>query len=223
MPPLSRRHFLQGMSSLLALPLARTEQPEIVLYNGNIWTVDPAQPRAQAVAIRGGRFLAVGSNADVLPLASARTRKVDLGFKTVLPGFNDAHAHPAESGVEHLRKVACDKDSIEKIQAALRERALQTPPKEWVLGFLYDDGKTPRPINRRDLDAAVPDRPVLVQHRGGHTVFVNSMALELAHVNEQTPDPPGGRFEHDPLGHLTGFAGDAAAQVFFKLIPENNA
>src|SRR5262245_52171331 len=98
---------MQGMSSLLALPLWRTEEPEIVLYNGNIWTVDEAQPRAQAVAIRGARFLAVGSNADVLPLATARTRKVDLAFKTVLPGFNDAHAHPAGSGVEHLRKVAC--------------------------------------------------------------------------------------------------------------------
>src|SRR5215467_10029747 len=191
MSPLSRRHFLQGVSSLLALPLVRAEQPEIVLYNGNIWAVDPAQPRAQALAISGGRFLAVGSNADVLSLATARTRKIDLAFKTVLPGFNDAHSHPAESGVEHLRKVACDKDSIEKIQSALRERALQTPPKEWVLGFLYDDGKTPRPINRHDLDAAAPDHPVLVQHRGGHTVFVNSLASALARVNEKSPIPPG--------------------------------
>src|SRR5215467_4080415 len=222
MPPLSRRHFLQGMSSLLALPLVRAEEPEIVLYNGNIWTVDPAQPRAQAVAISGARFLAVGSNADVLPLATARSRKIDLAFKTVLPGFNDAHAHPVESGVEHLRKVACDKDSIEQIKALLHERAKNTPPGEWVLGFLYDDGKTPRPINRHDLDDAISDHPVLVQHRGGHTVFVNSMALELAHINEQTPDPAGGRFEHDSAGHLTGFAADAAARVFFKLIPEKN-
>jgi predicted amidohydrolase YtcJ len=214
---------MQGMGSLLALPFLRTEEPEIVLYNGNIWTVDESHPRAEAAAISGGRFLAVGSNADVRPLATARSRKVDLGFKTVLPGFNDAHAHPVESGVEHLHKVACDKDSIEQIQAALHERALQTPPGQWVLGFLYDDGKTPRPINRYDLDAAAPNRPVLVQHRGGHTVFVNSMALELAHVNEQTTDPIGGRFEHDPAGHLTGFAADAAAQVFFKLIPGKNA
>jgi len=139
----------------------------------------------------------VGSNADVLPLASARTRKIDLAFKTVLPGFNDAHAHPVKSGVEHLHKVACDKDSIGKIQAALHERALQTPPGQWVLGFLYDDGKTPRPLNRFDLDEAVRDRPVLVQHRGGHTAFVNSLAFQLAQVNDQTPDPAGGRFEHD--------------------------
>jgi len=213
---------MQGMSSLLVLPLLRTEEPETVLYNGNIWTLDETQPRARAVAISGARFVAVGSNADVLPLASARTRKIDLALKSVLPGFNDAHAHPVESGVEHLYKVACDKDSIEKIQAALHERALQTPPGQWVLGFLYDDGKTPRPLNRRDLDAAVPDRPTLVQHRGGHTVFVNSLALQSAQVDDQTPDPAGGRFEHDAAGHLTGFVGDAAAQVLFKFIPEKN-
>lgn len=208
------------MSTLLALPLLRAQEPELILYNGNIWTVDDAQPRAQAVAIVGERFIAVGSNQDVLHLASARTRRVDLGLKTVLPGFNDAHAHPVESGIEHLRKVACDKNSIEQIQAALHERAAQTPPGEWVLGFLYDDGKTPRPLNRHDLDQAVPDHPVIVQHRGGHTAFVNSKALQLANVTDQTPDPSGGRFEHGPDGHLTGFVGDAAAQVFFKLIPQ---
>ena len=222
MPTLSRRIFVQGMGGLLAAPLSRADEPEIVLYNGNIWTVDDTRPRAQAVAIRAGRFVATGSNDDILHIATARTRKIDLASKTVLPGFNDAHAHPIESGVEHLRKVACDKDSIEAIQAALHQRALQTPPGEWVLGFLYDDGKTPRPLNRHDLDAAVSDRPALVQHRGGHTVFVNSMALQLAQVTDQTPDPAGGRFEHDSAGHLTGFVGDAAAQVFFKLIPQTN-
>ena len=219
MRPVSRRNFMRSMSSMLVLPLLRTEEPEIVLYNGNIWTVDEAQPRAEAVAISGGRFVAVGSNEEVLRLATARTRRIDLAFKSVLPGFNDAHAHPVQSGVEHLRKVACDKSSIEKIQAALHERASQTPPGHWVLGFLYDDGKTPRALNRHDLDAAVPDRPVLVQHRGGHTAFVNSLALRLAQVTDQTPDPPGGRFEHDAAGQLTGFVGDAAVRLFFKLIP----
>src|ERR1035437_2015953 len=220
--PLSRRNFMQGMSSLLVLPLLRIKEPETILYNGNIWTLDEAQPRAQAVAISGARFVAVGSNAEVLRLASARTRKIDLTSKTVLPGFNDAHAHPVESGVEHLRKVACDTDSIDKIKAALHERALKTPPGEWVLGFLYDDGKTPRPISRHDLDEAVRDHPVFVHHRGGHTAFVNSLALQLAQVNDQTPDPAGGRFEHDAEGHLTGFVGDAGMQAFLKLIPNKN-
>jgi predicted amidohydrolase YtcJ len=213
---------MQGMSSLLALPLLRIKEPETILYNGNIWTLDEAQPRAQAVAISGARFVAVGANTEVLLLASGRTRKIDLASNTVLPGFNDAHAHPVASGVEHVRKVACDTDSIAKIKAALHEHALMTPPGEWVLGFLYDDGKTPRPISRHDLDEAVPDHPVFVQHRGGHTAFVNSLALQLARVNDQTADPAGGRFEHDAEGHLTGFVGDTARQAFLKLIPNKN-
>ncbi|HKN34444.1 MAG TPA: amidohydrolase [Terriglobales bacterium] len=218
----TRRSFLGALSAIAALKLLpRTRiEPETVLYNANIWTVDGQLPRAEAVAISGGRIFAVGSNDEVLPLASALTRKVDLGWKTVLPGFNDAHAHPIYSGVDHLKKVPCDKDSIEAIQAALRERAQKTVPGEWVAGFLYDDGKTPRPINRHDLDVAVPDHPVLITHRGGHTIFVNSEALKLAGVEEKTQDPAGGRYGRDSSGKLTGFVADSATKDFYKLIPQ---
>jgi hypothetical protein len=198
------------------MPLARTE-PELILYNGNIWTVDPGMPRARAVAISGGRFTAVGLNEEVLNLATGRTHKVDLGLKTVLPGFIDAHAHPSSSGVNHVRMVACDMSSIADIQASLRKRAAQASAGEWVLGFLYDDGKTPRPLTRQDLDQAVPDHPVLVGHRGGHTAFVNSRALKLAGVDDATPDPKGGRFDHDPSGHLNGHVSDNAMAIFTKL------
>jgi predicted amidohydrolase YtcJ len=217
---ISRRGFIATLGAFALAPLTRIDA-DLILYNGNIWTVDPKHPRAQAVAISNGRFLAVGSNDEVLALATPLTRKIDLGWKTVLPGFNDAHAHPCQSGVEHLRMVACDKDSIEAIQSALRERAQNTPPGQWVLGFLYDDGKTPHPIHRSDLDSAVPDHPVLIHHRGGHTVFVNSLALKTAAITDATPDPPGGRFEHDSSRHLTGFVGDAAARVFDKFIEDN--
>ena len=218
----SRREFLAGLGAFALAPIVRTE-PDLILYNANVFTVSESLPRAQALAISNGRFLAVGSNDDILPLAAASTRKIDLGWKTVLPGFNDAHSHPCFSGVDHLRMVACDKDSIEAIQSALRERAQNTPPGQWVLGFLYDDGKTPRPINRYDLDAAVPDHPVLIRHRGGHTAFVNSLALKTAGITDATPDPTGGRFDHDSSGHLTGFVGDAATQAFAKLIVDNPA
>ncbi|HUJ31314.1 MAG TPA: amidohydrolase [Candidatus Acidoferrum sp.] len=216
----SRRDFIAGLGALALMPYARLEA-DLIFYNGNIFTVSDKLPHAQAVAISNGRFFAVGSNDEILPLATASTRKIDLGWKTVLPGFNDAHSHPCISGVDHLRMVACDKDSIEAIQAALRERAQKTAPGQWVLGFLYDDGKTPHPINRHDLDAAVPGHPVLIHHRGGHTVFVNSLALKTAGVDDSTPDPTGGRFERDSSGHLTGFVGDAAVRVFDKFIEDN--
>ncbi len=213
----SRRDFLYGLGAFAMAPITRME-PELILHNGNIWTVNDTVPRAQALAISGGRILAVGANNEVLGLAAGLSKKIDLGGRSVFPGFIDAHAHPCESGVAHLRMVACDMDSIGDIQAALRKRAAQTPQGQWVLGFLYDDGKTPRPLSLQDLDAAVPDHPVLVRHRGGHTIFVNSAALKIAGVDERTPDPPGGRFEHDASGHLTGHVGDKATEAFVKHI-----
>lgn len=212
----SRRNFLGGLGAFALLPLARTE-PELILHNGNLWTVNDKLPRAQAIAISNGRILAIGTDSEVLSLAGALSKKIDLGGKPVLPGFIDAHAHPCESGVEHLRMVACDKDSIADIQSALRQRAAQTPPGQWVMGFLYDDGKTPHPISRQELDSAVPDHPVLVRHRGGHTIFVNSLALKNAGIDEKTPDPAGGRYEHDSSGQLTGHVADHAIEPFLKL------
>jgi predicted amidohydrolase YtcJ len=196
-------------------------EPDLILYNGHFWTVDPRLPRAQAVAISGERFVAVGSNDDVLHLATAHSRKVDLGQKTVLPGFVDAHTHPAVSGRMHLRQVDCDLRSIAAIQAALRQRAAKTPPDQWVLGFKYDDTKTSdgRKLRLQDLDAAVPDHPVLVTHRGGHESFANSAALKLAKVDETTPDPTGGQFEHDASGHLTGRINERAMEPFERVIP----
>ncbi len=224
MGALSRRKFMHGLTGLAGvafLPARRTE-PETVLYNANILTVDAGQPRAQAAAIADGRFLAVGTNDDVRPLATRRTRQLNLEGKTVVPGFIDAHCHPAISGRLHLRWVDCDLRSIAAIQAALRERAAQTPPGEWVLGFKYDDTKTAegRPLTRADLDAACPHHPVFVNHRGGHTAYVNSLAFERAGVTEQTPDPAGGQFDREPAtGRLQGRIRERATEPFYSVMP----
>jgi predicted amidohydrolase YtcJ len=220
----SRREFLHRLGALSALAFFRLErtEPDLILYNGNIWTVNASQPRAQAVAIAGGRFLAVGSTEEVLALAAGGAKKLDLAGNTVLPGFIDAHTHPAMAGLDHLRMVDCDLRSIADILSALRKRAAQTPAGEWVLGFKYDDTKTSddRPITIADLDGAVPDHPVLVEHRGGHTAWVNSLALKAARVDEHTPDPPGGRYDHDPsTGRLTGHIRENAKGGMQNLIP----
>jgi predicted amidohydrolase YtcJ len=209
------------MLGAAALPPRRTE-PELVLHNANILTVDAANPRAQAVAIANGRFLAVGSNDDVLAAAMSRTRRIDLGGKTVLPGFIDAHTHPAYAGLRHLRWVDCDLRSISAIQKAIRERASRTPAGEWVIGFKYDDTKTSdgRKLTREDLDAAAPGHPVFISHRGGHTAYVNSRAFQRAGISENTPDPPGGHFDRDAATRrLTGGLRERATEPFFKLLP----
>src|SRR6478672_168349 len=102
--------YRRELLSMLAAPLVRAAvtEPGMVLHNGNIHTIDNANPHAEAVAIAGGRFIAVGSNREVLALATARTKKVDLGGKTVVPGFIDAHTHVSNSGLRHLRQVDCD-------------------------------------------------------------------------------------------------------------------
>ena len=103
--------------------------------------------------------------------------------------------------------VDCDLRSISEILRALRERAAKTPSGQWVLGFKYDDTKTSegRPLTLKDLDDVVPDHPAFVQHRGGHTAWVNTLALKAAKVDENTPDPPGGKYDRDPsTGKLDG-------------------
>jgi predicted amidohydrolase YtcJ len=221
----SRREFLRGLGAIaLAPPFSfDVTAPDLVLYNGNILTVDNRQPRAQAIAIADGRFLAVGGNERVRALAASRTKKINLEGKTVVPGFIDAHTHPAVAGRMHLRDVDCDLRSITAIQAAIRQRAAKTPPGQWVLGFKYDDTKTAegRPLTLADLDAAAPDHPVFISHRGGHTAYVNSRALEAAHITNETPDPSGGRFDRDPVTHThSGRVSERATETFDKLIPE---
>ena len=217
----SRREFLGFAGAAAFLSLARTE-PQIFLYNGNILTMDSQNSHAQAVAIADGRFLAVGTTDEVRSLATSRTVQFNLEGKTVVPGFIDAHTHPSYAGLRHLRQVDCDLRSMSDIQAALRRRAGQTPAGKWVLGFKYDDTKTSdgRPLKREALDAVVPDHPVRVEHRGGHTSYVNSLAFKLAGVSENTSDPHGGRFDRDPsTGQLTGRILENANDVFLKIIP----
>jgi len=221
MPVSSRRDFIQGLTAFALIPW-RQIQPQMILHNANVLTMDAANPRAQAIAIADGRFLAVGSKEEIFSLATSGANKIDLGGKTVVPGFIDAHSHPCSAGLAHLRQVDCDLRSISEIQGAIRQRASQTPPGNWVLGFKYDDTKTSdaRPLTREDLDAAAPNHPVRIEHRGGHTAYTNSIALKMAGVTETTPDPAGGRFDRDAAtGRLNGRVSENGKDVVEKLIP----
>src|SRR4029453_2615790 len=176
----------------------------------------------QAVAINDGRFLAVGAKDEIEAVAVSSTRRIDLGGRTVVPGFIHAHSHPCYAGLRHLRQIDCDLRSIADIQAAVRQRAAQSSAGQWVLGFKYDDTKIreARPLTLQDLDAAAPNHPVRIEHRGGHTSYVNSEALRLAGIFEQTPDPPGGRFDRDPnTRRLNGRVSENANAVFESIIP----
>jgi predicted amidohydrolase YtcJ len=215
---LSRRTFIAAGFGATASAFARWEtRPDTILHNGRILTMGASDPEVEALALAGSRVFAIGTNTEMLALGGSGARRVDLGGMRVTPGFNDAHSHPCESGVALLTQVALELDSLEAIQAAIRAKAGATPPGEWVIGFLYDDTKTPRPLDRRDLDAAAPDHPVVVQHRGGHTAFVNSRALALAKIAESSPNPPHGEFFRDENGRHNGRVAEHAAEAILAL------
>jgi predicted amidohydrolase YtcJ len=215
---LSRRSFIATGLGASVAALARWDtRPDTILYHGRILTMSAREREVEALALADGRVLAMGTSAQMLALAGSGTRRADLGGKRVTPGFNDAHSHPCDSGVALLTQVALEMDSIEAIGEAIHAKAITTPPGEWVVGFLYDDTKTPRPLGRADLDRAAPDHPVVVQHRGGHTAFVNSQALALVKVGEDTPDPPHGQYFRDASGRHNGRVAEHAVDAFLAL------
>ena len=196
---------------------------DLIAHGRVIHTMDEDNPAAESLAVKNGRFVAVGSRGDIEALRGANTRVLDHGDAVITPGFIDAHTHPAGAGVRELKDVNVDVRSIAEIKERMAARARETPPGEWIRGFKYDDTKLAegRPLNRLDLDEALPDHPAVVGHRGGHTSVYNSRAFALAGVTAETPDPPGGRFYREG-GELTGLVAERANYVFSGLIPSTH-
>ena len=194
----------------------RSESPEFILVNGRVHTMDAGQPRAQAFAVRQGRFVAVGSSADVRNLATRDTPVVDAAGMTVVPGFIDCHCHPR--GVNELFEVNANLRSVAAIQDALRKKVAQTPPGFWVQGFMFDDTKlTDGPLTRWHLDDVSNRHPIAVHHRGGHTSWYNSTAFRLAGVTRETSDPDHGRFFRDAAGEHDGRVAELARDRFARV------
>jgi len=201
--------FLAPATLLGAAESSAPAQADLLIKSARVYTMDGTRPLAESIAILGDRILAVGSNNDLKPFEGARTRIVDGSGMTVTPGFIDAHSHP--DGVNEVTGADVNLRSISEIKDAMHAQAAKTPPGEWVIGNKYDDTKLAgeRPVNRHDLDEAVPLQPAIIRHRGGHTAVVNSRGLEVAGVSRKTPDPDGGKFGRED-GELTGFVAEKA-------------
>lgn len=234
--PISRKEFI-GLGALMAGAMGASKLPvpsapwradpgpplpqrgggieaDLIVVNARVLTQDSAVPRAEAFAVKDGRFLAVGSNADIRNLATARTRVIDAARYTVLPGFIDCHCHPR--GVSELFEANANVRTVAELQANLRARIASTPEGYWLVGAMFDDTKLDQRLTIADLDAVSTRHPIAVNHRGGHTSWYNSKAFELAGVTRDTPDPTGGRFSRDASGALNGMVAELARGVMSR-------
>ena len=209
--------WLEGTpSAQTPTPAANSTDPDLVVFNAKVYTVDAARPRAEAFAVRGGRFLAVGTTDEMKALAGKSTRTFDARQMTIVPGFIDCHNHAPGNTLLYEVIVGNPFEvefvTIRSIVDKLRAKAKETPPGTWVQGYFFDDTKVKdkRELNVHDLDEVSKDHPVAVEHRGGHTSFYNTKALEMAGINKNTPNPPGGTFDKDENGDLNGRVTDRA-------------
>jgi predicted amidohydrolase YtcJ len=202
--------------------------PDLVLTNAKVLTADAHNSRAEAVAVWNGRIVAVGSAADVEALKDGRTKVIDLKGRCVLPGLTDPHVHFADGGAHMMHRIDCrdfysNVRAIPQITSKIAEQAATQAPGTWVVAhgspmqdFRMPEGRFP---DRRDLDAAAPDHPVVINF-GAHITIVNSRALELAGIRAGTAAPAGGAIEFDSNGEPTGKLVERAQYIVRKIIPE---
>ena len=197
---------------------------DLIVTNAKVWTVDPARPTAQAVAVLRERIVEVGSNADVNAWRGPKTTVIDAQSKLLLPGFNDAHVHFVDGGAQLDNVQLNDTTSAEEFKGRIAERAARKPKEEWITGGDWDETKwTPPELPTRQLiDPVTGDVPVFVSRYDGHMGLANSAALRAAGITAATPDPPGGVIVRDAQGSPTGALKDAAALLMDRVIPPLN-
>jgi predicted amidohydrolase YtcJ len=226
------RSFLSSLVSALAISLVAcgTGSPEsptadLILHHGKVWTANPAQPLAEAVAVRGERIVRVGDSASVLALAGPGTRIVDLAGRFVAPGFNDAHTHLENAADWFFQVRLIDVNDQATMNARLRDAVARVPPGIWITGGDWGDfastaagaKATLLEPNLAEIDAISPDHPVLFR-RADRSYFANSKAFAMAHVERGNADPRGGRFGRDASGALNGMLYGTAGEFLGNIV-----
>ena len=214
------RLCLALLTLLIATP-ALAQPADLVLRGGNIITVDHDWHVAQAVAVRGGRFVAIGDDAVVARYVGPNTQVVELAGKTVVPGLIDSHLHQLFAALNGPAVQLLGAKTVADVQKAIGERVARTEPGKWVIASsgwhesILEEGRMP---TRFELDAVSPNNPVFIP-RGGHVITVNSKALELAGITRDTPNPDGGVIVRDDKGEATGVLLENAAYLVRKILP----
>jgi predicted amidohydrolase YtcJ len=210
--------------SLAGCTLERHATPaaDLVLRHGAVYTMDAQRSWAEAVAVRGGRIVYVGSDGGIQAFIGPGTEVVDLAGRMVLPGFHDSHAHPISGGESLAECDLSDSTTMLGIAAMIHSCAVSHPDRPWVRGRGW-----PLPVfpganpHKELLDSLVPDRPAYMRAADGHSAWANSRALALAGITRETPDPPDGRIERDPrTGEPSGTLREGATDLISRLLPD---
>lgn len=201
---------------------AGVEAADVVFVNGNVYTVSEGQPRAEAIAVKGDRIIFVGSNREVKRYEGQRTRIVDLHGATVVPGMTDSHNHLIGIGQREMTLNLEGTTSLEDLLAKVKARVERAKPGEWITGrgWIETHWKPPAFPTRQDLDRVAPNNPVLLRRADGHASVANSVALKLAGIDRNTPNPFGGEISKDKTtGEPAGMLLDKAQGLVDRHIP----
>ncbi len=213
--------FLLIILTITQIVMAQKQIPDVVYFNGYLWTVDKSKPVAEAVAISRDRIVAVGTSQEILKLAGEKTRRVDLAGKLMLPGFIDNHTHFMSGGFQ-LQSVDLRYAKSEgEFTQIIADRAKRYPD-EWMTGGDWDHDNWPGGglPTKHLIDPVTPTTPVFVQRYDGHMALANSFVLRLAGITKHTPDPPGGTIVKDlQTGEPTGILKDEAMSLVYRHVP----
>jgi hypothetical protein len=195
---------------------------DTILYNGNVHTLDARRPRAQAIAIRQGRIVTAGMDQDLRERIRPGVQSINLEGRTVIPGLCDAHLHFVSAALAMQRVDLNNLSSLDEALARIAERAAKTPKGQWIVGRGWDwtEWRENREPVARDLDRVAPEHPVALSRTDGHSLWVNSLALQLASLTPRVADPEGGQIDRDETGVPTGILREGPAMQFVgRIIP----
>ena len=201
-----------------------TPKADIILYSGIIHTQDTSRPLAQAVAIAGNQIVAVGTDNDILMLAAPGTKTIDLGNRLVLPGFIDTHMHFYDFAIGYDNIDFSQVSSFAGMEDAIVRQAARIPKGQWILGYGFNESEWPenRMPTRCDLDRGAPDHPLCIWRCDLHVAVANSLALKLAGIDSETPNPSEGVIMKDVDGTPTGVLRELAANLIKEAVPPHS-
>ncbi len=215
--------FFLFLTGILCQSAGKNETADTIFLNGYVWTVEPAQPVAEALAVKDNKILGVGSSSAIKRMIGDATLVIDLKGAFVLPGFTDCHTHFIDGGFSLSSVRLGDVRSREDFRNRIKEKARELGPRAWILNGNWDHQQfdPPQLPSKEWIDDVTPENPVCVNRHDGHMVLVNSLALELAGISKSTDTPEGGEIVRDPLtGEPTGILKDAAMDLVMHHIPE---